>query len=117
METKFKAYKRSYLLVAVLIISFLSIATGWIARQAVGQGMTLQGFVKREIRFDDRPGSVKPTPKIPKSWRLVGISNGEKANCNNLWFLDTDGNIYLVQGFVTDGNFILDESIGVISRQ
>jgi len=117
MEIKFRAYKRSYLLVLVLIVFFLLIGTGWIARQAVGQNKSLGGFVIREIRFDESMGGGKPTPKIPKSWRLVGVSNGENMNCNNLWFQDTDGNIYLVQGFVSNGKFILQESVGKISRE
>ena len=117
MKNKFRSHKRSYLLVLVLIVSSLLIGTGWIARQAGGQNKSLEGFVIREIRFDESMGDKRPTPKIPKSWRLVGISNGEKGNSNNLWFQDTDGNIYLVQGFVSYGQFILKESIGKISRE
>ena len=117
MKTKFKSHKKSYLLVVACVASFLLIGTGWIARQAVGQNKSLGGFVIREIRFDESMGGTKPTPKIRKSWRLVGVSNGENMKCNNLWVQDTDGNIYLVQGFVSNGKFILQESIGKISRE
>jgi len=117
MKNKFRSYKRCYLLVLVLIVSFLLIGTGWIARQAGGQNKSLEGFVIREIRFDESMGKTKRTPKIPKSWRLAGISSGDKTNSNNLWFQDSDGNIYLVQGFVAHGEFILQESIGKIGRE
>ncbi|MCE8429791.1 MAG: hypothetical protein J5U19_15570 [Candidatus Methanoperedens sp.] len=117
MKTKLKSHKKSYLLVVVLIVSFLLIGTGWIARQAVGQNKSMGGFVIKEIRFDESMGDEKPTPKIPKSWRLVGVSNGENMNYNNLWFQDSDGNIYLVQGFVSYGQFILQPSIGKIRRE
>jgi hypothetical protein len=46
MITNLESHKKNYLLVAVLIVSFLLIGTGWIARQAVGQNKSMEGFVK-----------------------------------------------------------------------
>ena len=69
------------------------------------------GFTIAEIRFDESTGEKKPTPKLPSTWRFIGVSNGEKANSNNLWFQDKDGSIYVVQGFTTYGKFIVSETI------
>lgn len=47
---------------------------------------------------------------IPKSWRLVAVSNGDKLNANNLWFEDRDdGSLYLVQVFMDRGILYLRE--------
>jgi hypothetical protein len=54
------------------------------------------------VRFDESRGYRKPTTVIPKTWRFVGVSNGRTINANNLWFQDSDGNIYVAQGFVAD---------------
>ncbi len=76
------------------------------------------GFpVRREIRFDESMGGTKPTPRIPKSWRFVGVSNGSNVNSNNLWFQDKAGNIYLVRGFTSTGTgqFTLQEGMQKIN--
>jgi hypothetical protein len=44
------------------------------------------------------------------AWRFIGVSNGEKRNSNNLWFQDKDGSIYLVQGFTTERELIVQEN-------
>lgn len=97
MKTRIKVYKRGYLLVIAFTASFLLLATGWIARQAVGQGESSEGFKTEGVRFDESV-SRRPTPKIPKTWRLVGISTSSRMNGFHLWFQDKDGNIYVVQG-------------------
>ena len=74
-----------------------------------------EGFVIKEVRFDESVREKKPTPKIPISWRFIGVSNGEKSNSNNLWFQDKKGNIYVVQGFTAYDKFILREDIQKIS--
>ena len=72
---------------------------------------SIKSFRVQEIRFDELLGGKKPTPRIPKGWRFVGVSNGEKMNSNNLWFQDGSGNVYVLQGFITSGRFILDENV------
>jgi len=99
MKTKFKSHKKIYLLVVACIASFLLVATGWIARQAIGQGKSPEGFKIREVRFDESMGWERPIPKIPKTWRFVGVSNSKGMSSNNLWFQDNEGNIYVVPGF------------------
>ena len=69
------------------------------------------GFTIGEIRFDEGMGEKKPTPKLPSTWRFIGVSNGEKRNSNNLCFQDRDRSIYLVQGFTTEHEFIVQKSI------
>ena len=59
-------------------------------------------------------GPKKPTPAVPKAWRFVGVSNGQKSNSNNLWFQDATGNIFLIQGFSTSDEFVLNEQIQVL---
>jgi len=54
---------------------------------------------------------TSPTPSIPKSWKLIGVSTGEKSNSNNLWFQDTDGSIILLQGFTSQNKFIIHENL------
>ena len=67
-----------------------------------------------EIRFDESAEGRRPTPRIPKDWHFVGVSNGEKGNCNNLWFQDKEGNIYMVSGFTSGVKFIISSIIGKI---
>jgi hypothetical protein len=62
------------------------------------------------IRFQDARGIVNP-PSIPKSWKLVGVSSGEKSNSNNLWFQDTDGSVYLLQGFTSRNRYFIHEHV------
>jgi hypothetical protein len=44
---------------------------------------------------------------IPKSWRLISVSRGDKANSSNLWFQADDGSVYVVQGFASHNRFDL----------
>src|SRR5690349_1328721 len=72
---------------------------------------TLQGFSIDEIRFDESVGGKRVAPAIPKDWKFIAVSNGEKMNCNNLWFQDGAGNIYMLQGFTSYGKFIVAPKI------
>jgi hypothetical protein len=76
-------------------------------------------FLQSEIRFDESVGPQKPTPKVPKSWRFVGVTNGAKSNVTQLWFEGTDGTIYMLKGFVTDAStsFVLDREAFVLGRE
>ena len=51
--------------------------------------------------------NAKSPTTIPKRWKLVGVDG------NNLWFQDTDGQIYLVQGIMRGGAFY---TTGVLER-
>jgi hypothetical protein len=62
------------------------------------------------IKFRDAQGTVVP-PSISKSWRLISVSTGEKSNSNNLWFQDTDGSVYLLQGFTSQSKFFIHENV------
>jgi len=62
------------------------------------------------IKLRDIQGT-SPAPSIPKTWKLISVSTGEKSNSNNLWFQDTDGSIILLQGFTTQNKFIIHENI------
>jgi hypothetical protein len=62
------------------------------------------------IKFRDAQGTSTP-PAIPKSWKLISVSTGEKSNSNNLWFQDSDGAIYLLQGFTSQSKFFIHENI------
>jgi hypothetical protein len=70
------------------------------------------GFTVNEMRFDETGGDRKLMPSIPRGWRFVAVSNGERENGNNLWFQDQTGNIFLVHGFMTAGVFSIDMPIG-----
>jgi len=62
------------------------------------------------IKFRDAKGTSTPL-SIPKSWKLISVSTGEKSNSSNLWFQDADGSIYLLQGFTLHNKFILHENM------
>ena len=96
---------------AVAGVCVILLATFLLVRRASAQSPSLVGFTISEIRFDESMGEKKSTPKLPGTWRFIGVSNGEKRNSNNLWFQDRDGSIYLVQGFTTEREFIVQESI------
>ena len=66
---------------------------------------TIQG-----IKFQDAHGTNNP-PSIPKTWKLISVSTGEKSNSNNLWFQDADGSVYLLQGFTSVNKFIIHEHV------
>ena len=61
------------------------------------------------IKFRDAKGTSTPL-SIPKSWKLISVSTGEKSNFSNLWFQDTDGSIYLLQGFTSQNKFFVHEN-------
>jgi hypothetical protein len=73
-----------------------------------------EGYAIFEIRYDESYGK-RPSPVIPKGWRFVGVSNGQKMNSNNLWFQDQAGNIYVVRGFNTDSKFVLEDNAHKLS--
>jgi len=105
--------KIAYFVVALFAVTLTF--SFWNHRQVFAQTLEppkLQGFTLNEIRFDESEGGKKPTPQIPKSWRFVGVSNGEKSNSNNLWFQDSSGNIYMFQGFTDGPTFIINENVG-----
>ena len=62
------------------------------------------------IKFRDAKG-VNTTLPIPKSWKLIGVSTGEKANSSNLWFQDSDGSVYLLQGFMSQNKLFIHENV------
>jgi hypothetical protein len=71
----------------------------------------LEEFTSVEaIKFRDAQGTSTPPP-IPKSWKLISVSPGEKSNSNNLWFQDSDGSVYLLQGFTSQNKLFIHENI------
>jgi hypothetical protein len=52
-----------------------------------------------------------PPPSIPKSWKLISVSAGEKSNSSNLWFQDSEGSVYLLQGFTSQNKFFIHENV------
>ena len=71
----------------------------------------LEGFNIGIVRFDESVQGRKATPKIPKTWKLISVSNGESPNSNNLWFQDIEGHLYLLQGFTAHQKFTLVDRI------
>ena len=70
----------------------------------------LEEFTSIEaFKFRDAQGASN-SPSIPKSWKLISVSNGEKSNSTNLWFQDTDGSVYLLQGFASQNKFFIHEN-------
>jgi hypothetical protein len=94
-------------LATIVIVTVSILPLRLLAQQAAQNS----GFTIRQVSFDISMGDAKPVPQIPKEWRFVGVCNGEKVNSNNLWFQDADGNIYIVQGFMSYRKFTLQEGI------
>jgi len=90
---------------AIVVVLTLTI------QRAVAANPDLQGFTFEQARFDESMGDKLPTPQIPKTWKLISVSNGEKANGNNLWFQDTDGTLYIVSGFMSGRKFVVQPRI------
>ena len=70
--------------------------------------------------YEIRPVHVqsdKVSPKIPKTWRLVSVANGNTPNSNSLWFQDDDGSIFMISGFHDSTGFILNPNIAEIDGQ
>ena len=101
------------------ILIALALISGDAATQSASKGSVAipEGFYPdtREVGFEDIRGAAKKPPaSIPKAWRFVGVSNGEKPNSNILWFQDAGGNIYLVRGASVDQDFVLAQRIEVL---
>jgi hypothetical protein len=99
----------------VVSLSFTLWFTGLVIGNAMAGDDDLSGFDISDIRFDESRGNRMSTPMIPRDWRLVGVSNGEEHNANNLWFQDRVGNVYLVRGHTSGGKFTVLNTIGKIS--
>jgi hypothetical protein len=96
-----------FVILAVLLITASAYAVSYPAQFPKG----LEEFTAIEgIKFQDAHGTSNP-PSIPKSWKLIAVSSGEKSNSNNLWFQDTDGSVYLLQGFASQNKFFIHEHI------
>lgn len=72
----------------------------------------VENFFVDDVRFNQVP---TVTAKIPKTWRFIAVSNGEKLNSNNLWFQDRDGTIYQLSGFTSSNQFVLNERINKLN--
>jgi hypothetical protein len=62
------------------------------------------------VKFRDILGA-NTLSAIPKSWKLISVSAGEKSNSNNMWFQDSDGSIFLLQGFTSQNKLFIHENI------
>jgi len=98
---------RLTIFLATLLITGAAQATSYVPQFPKGleQFTTVDG-----IKFKDASGTSNP-PSIPKSWKLISVSSGEKSNSNNLWFQDADGSVYLLQGFTSQNKFIIHEHV------
>jgi hypothetical protein len=71
----------------------------------------LEEFTSVEaIKFRDVHGTGS-SPSIPKSWKLISVSEGEKTNSSKLWFQDSDGSIYLLQGYTAQNKFFIHDNM------
>ncbi|BCS52479.1 hypothetical protein [Geobacter sp. SVR] len=53
-------------------------------------------------------------PSIPRSWKLISVTSGDRANTCNLWFQDVNGSIYLLQGVFTQNKLVINETVHTI---
>jgi hypothetical protein len=98
---------RLSIILAALLITATANATSYPVQFPKG----LEEFTAIEgIRFKDAQGTGN-LPSIPKSWKLISVSSGEKPNSNNLWFQDAEGSVYLLQGFTSQNRFIIQEHV------
>ena len=66
---------------------------------------TIEGISFQEASVEKKP------PSIPKSWKLISVSSGEKSNSNNLWFQDVEGAVYLLQGHSSGSKFFIHDVV------
>ncbi|MFB9993408.1 hypothetical protein ACFFLM_15685 [Deinococcus oregonensis] len=74
-------------------------------------------FGVRDIRYDESMGEKMVLPTFPKDWKLISVSNGEKGNANTLWFQASDGNVYMLSGFTTYGQFIINKAANKLNAR
>ena len=75
-------------------------------------GLDISGeFFSAAIRTVYNEEDKRPPISIPKRWKLVSVSNGENLSSNNLWFQDTDGTVYLLNGYMKNGQFTMDKTV------
>jgi hypothetical protein len=93
--------------VAVMIAAIVSPALADDAPPPAPPATTgLTGFNEVElIKANTSVFSSNKPVTIPKEWRFVSVSNGEKPNFNNLWFQDKDGNIIVLDGYMDGKTF------------
>jgi hypothetical protein len=98
------------LILAITILFIASAAWAVSVPQHVPPQVREEFTTVEAIKFREAQGTSSP-PSIPKSWRLISVSTGEKTNSNNLWFQDADGAIYLLQGFTSQNKFFIHENV------
>ena len=98
---------RLLIVFAVLMIASTAYAVAYYP--ATQEGFANSSTIEK-MKLSDVQGIVKPLT-IPKSWKLVGVSNGEKPDSNNLWFQDTEGSVYLLQGVTSQHKFSISQYI------
>ena len=95
----------------IILAAILIAATAHAVSYPVQFPKGLEEFTAIEgIKFKDANVTSNP-PSIPKAWKLISVSNGELSNSNNLWFQDTDGSVYLLQGFTSQNKFFIHEHV------
>ena len=100
---------RIFLITTMLLI--ISSATWAVSVPPHVPAAVLEEFAALEpIKFRDIQGA-NTSPAIPKSWKLISVSGGEKSNSNNMWFQDSDGSVFLLQGFTSQNKFIIHENV------
>lgn len=63
------------------------------------------------------PYEAAISPAIPKSWRLVAVTGGDLPNSSRLWFQDSDGSVYLLQGGLVQNKLVMQENVYKIPAQ
>ena len=68
------------------------------------------GILVESIKLNELSGA-NGLPAIPKTWKLISVSNGEKPNSSNLWFQAEDGSVFLLQTGIFQNKFVLHEHV------
>jgi hypothetical protein len=104
----------------VLVVALVLACLPWKTYSQSQNLQGLDGFSFRDVRFDESVKKNKPSPLIPKDWRLVSVI-GRAVNQEVLWFEDKENNLYRVTGFsenLGDGDmFTMQSRINKISRK
>jgi hypothetical protein len=97
--------------VSIILIMLLITPAAYAVSYPVQFPKEVEEFTTIEgIKFKDAHGTVNP-PSIPKSWKLISVSSGEKSNSSNLWFQDADGSVYLLQVFTVQNKFVIHDLV------
>jgi hypothetical protein len=100
---------RSVIIFAILLTASIAGATSYTPSQMLeAQGEATIEMESLSLQGLSGPGGPLA---IPKTWKLISVSNGDKANDFCWWFQADDGSVYAIQGFYSRNRIALHDQV------